>query len=95
MKPPSPGLHRFVNDSRDVAKVQLVIPAGDELEVSDAVAAQLPGNFKDPAVVPESPPQIVKNANGEVDFAASSDEALIAAGLMVAEPKKVPAKKAK
>ena len=84
MRTPTPGLRRFVNNSQDVAKVQLVIPPGDELEVSDAVAAQLetgPGNFDDPADVPERRPQVVKDADGEIDYDATSDEALAALGL--------------
>jgi hypothetical protein len=34
------GLRRFVYDSRSAGKVEFVIPGGDELEVSDEVAAQ-------------------------------------------------------
>lgn len=82
MKPPTPGLRRLVNDSHDVAKVSLVVPPGDELEVSEDVAAQLQaaGHFVDPATVPPSPPQVVKDANGEVDYEASDPKAILAAG---------------
>jgi|GEM_PF-5748780 len=36
---------RVVNKSNGVAKVSLVVAAGDELEVSSEVAAQLPSAF--------------------------------------------------
>lgn len=67
LNPIIPGLRRLKNDSHDVAKVALTIPAGDVVEVSDDVAAQLEaqGNFRDPETVPEVAPQIVKDANGQ------------------------------
>lgn len=49
LKPLSTQLRTIHNGSRDVAKVQVVIPPGDELQVSEQVAAQLQrdGAFKD------------------------------------------------
>ncbi len=47
MKPVKSGLRTIHNGSNDVAKVQLNIPAGDTIAVSDYVAAQLPSAFKD------------------------------------------------
>lgn len=41
LRPIVPGLRVMVNPSHDVAKVSLVIPAGDLVSVSDEVAAQL------------------------------------------------------
>lgn len=38
---PVPGLRRMVNPSHDVAKVSLVVPAGEEVEASEYVAGQL------------------------------------------------------
>ena len=67
LKPVTGGLHRLKNDSAQVAKIQLNIPPGDELEVSDEVAAQLHAastHFKDPVDVPEPGPQVEKDANG-------------------------------
>ncbi len=46
---------RVVNKSNGVAKVSLVVAAGDELEVSSEVAAQLPSAF---AVVAEPVPVV-------------------------------------
>ncbi len=45
MNTPTPGLRRLFNKSNDVAKVSLVIPAGDEVVVSDYVAEQLGAAF--------------------------------------------------
>ena len=41
LKPVVKGLRPIHNRSNDVAKTSLVVPAGDTLVVSDAVAAQL------------------------------------------------------
>lgn len=41
MRAPRPVLRKLHNNSQDVARVALVIPPGDELEVSEAVAGQL------------------------------------------------------
>lgn len=41
MKTPTPGLRRLFNKSHAVAKVYIVVPPGDELVVSEDVAAQL------------------------------------------------------
>lgn len=46
LKPPTPGLRRLRNFSNDIARVQVVVPSGDELEVSEEVAAQLPQEFR-------------------------------------------------
>lgn len=88
MKPPSgaltpPSRLRLKHDSVSAEKIELVIAAGDELEVSEDLAAQLvaAGNFRDPADVPEPGPQVVLDQNGEVDFEASPREALDILGL--------------
>lgn len=47
----TPGLRRFVNDSNDIVRIDVRVAPGAELEVDEAVAAQLPPAFKDPAVV--------------------------------------------
>jgi hypothetical protein len=51
MNPISPRLRQIHNGGNSVAKVSLVIPAGDDLAVSDYVADQLQrqGAFKDGA----------------------------------------------
>ena len=57
LKPLNPGLRQFHNKSNDVAKVSLVIPAGDGIAVSEYVAAQLGPAFIEgevPAPVVES-----------------------------------------
>lgn len=41
LKTPVPGLHRLRNNSKQPAKVSVTVAPGDELEVSDDVAAQL------------------------------------------------------
>lgn len=45
---PASGLRRFVNDSRDITRVELRVAPGAELAVDDATAAQLGPRFKDP-----------------------------------------------
>lgn len=52
LRPPVPGLRQMHNKSNDVAKVSLVIPAGDPITVSEYVAGQLGSAFADglPAV---------------------------------------------
>ena len=50
LREPIPGLRTIHNGSNDVAKVSIGVPQGDELTVSDEVAAQLQsqsGAFKD------------------------------------------------
>lgn len=89
MKAPSGGLtppsqlRRLKFDSNTAAKFEVVVAAGDELEVSEDVAAQLQraGNFRDPADVPEPGPRVVLDENGEVDYEASPPEALAMLGL--------------
>lgn len=41
MNPPQSGLRRLFNNSKRAAKVSVIVPPGDELEVSEDVAAQL------------------------------------------------------
>lgn len=86
MKPPSgaltpPARLRRVNHSVSTARVDLRVEPGDELEVSEAVAAQLGPEFQDPADVPDPAPQVVRDENGEIDYDATDPEALRAAGL--------------
>lgn len=63
LRPIDPGLRRLSQNRNDVAKVSLVVPAGDELTTSDAVAAQLlqTGHFVDldaaPAAEAEPAPE--------------------------------------
>lgn len=56
LKPPTPGLHRIHNKSKQTAKVQVNVAPYDELEVSADVAAQLEqsGQFAEGAA-PEWP----------------------------------------
>lgn len=44
LKPPTPGLHRLHNQSKQTQKVTVLVAPYDELEVSDDVAAQLKGH---------------------------------------------------
>lgn len=96
LNPVTGGLHRLKNDSHDVAKVAIAIPAGDEVEVSEVVAGQLgeQGNFRDPDDVPEPAPQVVRDENGEIDVEASDPDALAAAGVVAPAVKAAPVKKA-
>ena len=41
MNAPKPGLKRLRHNANSPKRVELIVPAGDELEVSDEVAAQL------------------------------------------------------
>lgn len=41
MNAPTPGLKRLRHNANSPKRVELIVPAGDELEVSDEVAAQL------------------------------------------------------
>lgn len=51
LKPITPGLRRFVNDSNDIVRIDVRVSPGAELEVDELVAAQLPSAFKDPETV--------------------------------------------
>lgn len=67
LNPVSGGLHRLKHDSAQPTKVTLTILPGDELAVSDDLAAQLAlasTHFVDPASVPVPARQIVKNQAG-------------------------------
>jgi hypothetical protein len=93
LKPIIPGLHRIKHDSAQPTKVEITVPAGDELEVSEDVAAQLrvaSTHFVDPDSVDVPPRQLVKNESGEVvgwsdgsEFTAADAETV---GLPAAEP---------
>jgi hypothetical protein len=67
LRPIVPGLRVMVNPSHDVGKVSLVVPAGDVLEVSDGVAAQLERQgFRGVEVAaPAAAPEIVAPAEGD------------------------------
>lgn len=68
LNPVQAGLHRLKHDSAQPTKVTLTIPPGDELEVSDDIAAQLHAastHFVDPDTVGPAPRQVVKNEHGE------------------------------
>jgi len=60
LRPVNPGLRVMVNRGNDVAKVSLVVPSGDRLEVSDEVAGQLErqGFRAEVAVEPEAPAEL-------------------------------------
>lgn len=45
MTPPTPGLRPLWNKSNTAVRVEIIVAAGDTLEVSDDVAAQLPASF--------------------------------------------------
>jgi hypothetical protein len=52
LRPVEPGLRKmYVNDSHEVVRVELRVPAGAFLEVDDDTAAQFPPSIKDAAVV--------------------------------------------
>lgn len=62
LAPPTPGLRPFVNKSNHAAKVSLVVPVGEALSVSDAVARQLGPDFAEvaPPAAPKADPPKVK-----------------------------------
>lgn len=41
LREPAPGLRRVRHNANSPKRVELIVPAGDELEVSEEVAAQL------------------------------------------------------
>lgn len=45
MNPPIPGLRPLFNKSNSAQRVEIIVPAGDEIHVTDTVAAQLPASF--------------------------------------------------
>lgn len=55
LRPPTPGLRRLHNKTKDVAKVEVSVGPYDELEVSEDVAAQL--QAQSPAFVDGSAPE--------------------------------------
>jgi hypothetical protein len=62
LTPPTPGLRALFHNSIQPAKVQLAVPAGDTLIVSDEVAAQLQSastHFEDVAAPTDDPTKIV------------------------------------
>jgi hypothetical protein len=93
LKPITPGLRRIKHDSAQPTKVEITVPPGDELEVSDEVLAQLEAastHFVDPDTVEPPARQLVKNEHGEVvgwsdgsEFVAADAEAV---GLPAAAP---------
>lgn len=58
LNPLNPRL-RVINKSNGVAKVDLRIAAGDELEVSAEVAAQLGSEFTDAGSVPQQEAEVL------------------------------------
>lgn len=63
LNPPVPGLRRIRNGSNSVAKVQINVASGDELEVSEPLAAQLKaasGAFQDVDPKPAKAPAAKK-----------------------------------
>lgn len=65
MNPPTPGLRPLFNKSNSAQRVELIVPAGDEIHVSDAVASQLPGSFApkaEPKAEPKSKPTVKPKA---------------------------------
>lgn len=61
LKPISPRL-RVINKSNGVAKIDLRVAPGDELEVSADVAAQLGSEFAVPRAAPVADPAPAKKA---------------------------------
>lgn len=78
LNPLNPRL-RVINKSNGVAKVDLRIAAGDELEVSAEVAAQLGSEFTDAGSVPQQEAEVL---------------AELATEPAAEKPEKAPAKKA-
>jgi hypothetical protein len=78
---------RLKFDSMQPARIEVTFWPGDEIECSGQLADQLSRfvNFRDPADVPEPAPQVVLDANGEVDYDASPPEALAVLGLTAPE----------
>lgn len=56
MNPPIPGLRSMVNKSNSSQRVEIIVPAGDEIHVTDTVAAQLGSSFADKATPKPAPP---------------------------------------
>ncbi len=59
LKPVKPGLRPFWNKTNDVAKIGLAVPAGDQIMVSDDVAAQLGVAFAEGEAPSEPGPNVV------------------------------------
>lgn len=91
LKPPTPGLHRLHNKSKDVAKVALSIGPYDELEVSDDLAAQLQAQSS--ALVEGGAPEWPEEWNDASKGLMSADE-VRAVEDQPDVPKKTRAKKA-
>jgi hypothetical protein len=95
LRPPQ---RRLVNDSRDVAKVTLTIPAGDSLEVSAAVADQLVGQSNlredDGSRAAELTEAITAEAEAR-EAQRLADEAARNGVALTEEPKPEPAKRAR
>lgn len=65
LRPPSAGLRQFHNKSNDVAKIQILVPAGDAIAVTDYVASQLTSAFTEgeaPKPVADEPADAPKPA---------------------------------
>ena len=60
----------YVNDSHEVVRVELRVPAGAILEVDDDTAAQFPPSIKDAAVV-----EARDAARGKAEKKAAKEEA--------------------
>jgi len=75
LKPVVKGLRPIHNRSNDVAKTSLVVPAGDTLIVSDAVAAQLLGAQVGFAEGEGPPPDERTDAEREADEEAEAARA--------------------
>lgn len=86
LKRPNPGLRRLWHNSNQPAKVQVTIQPGDELEVSDDVAAQL--TAASTHFVDGPPPAPASEPTGSAEGAADQPAAKAPAG------KARPAKKA-
>jgi hypothetical protein len=78
LNPIAPVLRRFVNDSRDITRVELRVPPGAELEVDEVVAAQLPAAFKDPDDVKARDAARAPKGKGKAKATASTDDAAAA-----------------
>ena len=73
LTPPAAGLRRLWNNSKQPSKVQVAIPPGDVLEVSEDVALQLVAQDAHLQDAPGSTVVVTVDASG-LDPAATADE---------------------
>jgi hypothetical protein len=64
LNPPAAGLRRLWNNSKQPSKVQVAIPPGDVLEVSEALAEQLAAQDPHLQDAPAQQAEVVHDATG-------------------------------